>query len=350
MTVTRSKIEWTDSTWNPTTGCTQISDGCDHCYAKAITERFHGQGSFDRIQLHPDRLDAPLRWRKPRKVFVNSMSDLFHKDVPDEFIARVWAVMAMAPLHTFQVLTKRHGRMQSILTSTKFWRLVGDAGYSIALDRASGHYPQSGPMKLTAESKPPGYVPGKPNEQGYWEADQPLPNVWLGVSVEDQRAAEFRIPALWETSAAVRFVSCEPVLASVDLSVIKTRRGTLSVAPLEVAYDQDTGRGRRGIDWVIAGGESGQNARPMHPDWARNLRDQCVAAGVPFHFKQRGQWTWDAPDGQPAARWWVSAATGRLADERTALASGGDWCGVWRVGKTAAGRELDGETWDQFPG
>jgi protein gp37 len=278
-------IEWTDATWNPVTGCTKVSPGCDHCYAETFAERFRGtpghyfERGFD-VQLRPDKLDQPLRWRRPRRIFVNSMSDLFHDDVPDEFIARVFAVMALAGQHTFQVLTKRHGRMRSLLNSDDFLDLFGEALYTV--------------------EHPTGEETAEPIST--W----PLPNVWLGVSVENQQWADIRIPALLDTPATVRFLSCEPLLGPVDLS--------------QWCYVSDSASV---LDWVIVGGESGRGARPMHADWARPLRDQCQTAGVPFLFKQWGEHlTVRTPSGEHQER----------------------------VGKKAAGRELDGRTWDEFPG
>ena len=234
-------IEWTDATWNPVTGCTKVSPGCAHCYPERFAERFRGvQGhpykqGFD-FRLWPARLHQPLRWKKPRRVFVNSMSDLFHEAVPDDFILSVFDVMERASIHTFQVLTKRPAR-------------------ALAL----------------AEQLP-------------WPA-----NVWLGVSVENQRWAE-RVEALRATPAAVRFLSCEPLLGELELDLSN-------------------------IDWVIVGGESGPRSRPMHADWARAVRNQAVAARVAFFFKQ-----WGAHD-----------ETGRNAT------------------KKRAGRLLDGRTWDEYP-
>jgi len=291
-----SAIEWTDATWNPVSGCTKVSDGCDHCYAERITERFHGKGSFAEVVLHPERLTLPLRWRKPRRVFVNSMSDLFHKDVPDNFIARAFAVMAATPRHTYQILTKRHGRMRALLSDPdgEFQGAVGEWRY------------EHGETDTT--------VPTPEDPSWGW----PLPNVWLGVSVEDQQRADLRIPALLKTPAAVRFLSCEPLLGPIDL-LGKAGVGCEETGPAitheGVSQRTDYGTGveydcdhQVGVDWVIVGGESGAGARPMHPDWARSLRDQCVSAGVPFHFKQWG---------------------GRTPK--------------------SGGRELDGRTWDEFP-
>ena len=279
MPVTNSKIEWTNSTWNPVTGCTKVSPGCDHCYAETLTERFHGKGSFAEVKLHPDRLDSPLRWRKPRHVFVNSMSDLFHKDVPDEFIARVWAVMAATPQHQYQILTKRHGRMRSLLSDAAFHGEVAGMTSALAIQ---GVLPGTGFAGRTV-----------------------LPNVWGGVSVEDQKHAELRIPALVDTLLAVRFLSCEPLIAPVDLSVVRMRSGTLPIAPLESHYDQNTGLGDRPISWVIVGGESGPGARWCDPEWIRRIVDDCQRAGVSVFVKQLGS-VWarqnggDGKGGDPA--------------------------------------------------
>ncbi|MGH1563056.1 DUF5131 family protein [Mumia sp. DW29H23] len=313
----RTGIEWTDATWNPVTGCTEVSPGCDHCYAKTLAERFRGveghyfEQGFD-VVLRPDKLDQPLRWRRARKVFVNSMSDLFHTDVPDEYIARVFAVMACAPQHTFQVLTKRHGRMRSLLSSSSFQQLVYRAINDL-------------PSAVRAD------VAGT----------LPLPNVWLGVSVENQQWADIRIPALLQTSAAVRFLSCEPLLGPIE-------------------FQRVPGFNRIGLDlsawWVIVGGESGRGARPMHPDWARSLRDQCIAAGVPFTFKQWGEWAPGHRNGRMSKHRFRYEST-RFAPDGTRykanepdLYSYPGMESVLRVGKRAAGRELDGRTWDDSPG
>jgi len=211
----QSRIEWTEMTWNPTTGCSKISAGCKYCYAETMARRLHAMGlekyanGFS-LTLHEPALEAPLAWRQPRTIFVNSMSDLFHRDVPDEFILRVFDIMARCPQHRFQVLTKRADRLQR-------------------LDR-----------KLR------------------WPE-----NVWMGISVEDARRTS-RIDALRETAAAVKFLSLEPLI------------GPLPSLNLEK------------IDWVIAGGESGPKARPMEPEWVLDIHDQCLAAGVPFFFKQWG--------------------------------------------------------------
>ena len=298
-----SKIEWTDATWNVVIGCDKISPGCDNCYAirtahrmqhnpnPAIAAAYAGteaDGEWTgRVNLIEDRLDLPLRWTKPRKVFVNAQSDLFHADVPDEFIARVWAVMALAGQHTFQILTKRPGRMRSLLTSDAFVDMFGEALYTV--------------------EHPTGWETAEPVSQ--W----PLPNVWLGVSVENQKWFDVRWPALRDTPAAVRFLSLEPLLGPVDL-----------INGMGDSWLTD-------LDWVIVGGESGRGARPLRPSWVQSLRDQCEVGGVPFLFKQ-----WGA----------------HITPEQAPETFDQDWFdgpGFYRVGKGKAGRELDGRTWDQFP-
>lgn len=242
-----SKIQWTQSTWNPVAGCRKVSAGCDHCYAIRDAHRLAGNpnakiaatyagltmiqngrpnwtGVFREL---PDRLDQPLRWKRPRRIFVNSMSDLFGEGISSLFISRVFGVMARSPWHQFQVLTKRPDRMRDILSSPWF---------------------------------------GQFGDTAAW----PLPNVWLGTSVEDQKAADQRIPALLQTPAAVRFLSCEPLLSPLDLGL---RR--------DYAWWD-------GLHWVILGGESGPGARPMKMEWAMSLVDQCENAGVPCFVKQWG--------------------------------------------------------------
>lgn len=276
----KTKIEWATDTWNPVTGCDRVSPGCDHCYALDMAGRLKLMGSKGyqndgdprtsgpgfALTLQPDRLDQPLRWTKPRKIFVNSMSDLFHEEVPDDFIRQVFDVMGKAEQHTFQVLTKRPRRLP---------RLFRD------LDGRTTPIPVH-------------------------------PNVWMGTSIENDKYT-FRARHLRETPAAVRFLSCEPLL------------GPLPTLNLD------------GIDWVIVGGESGPKARPMHPDWARDIRDRCVEADVPFLFKQWGEWRPFQEDDDPTK--------GQLfnGDGTDSLAS------IIRVGKHHAGRELDGRTWDEYP-
>jgi protein gp37 len=281
-----TKIEWTDRTWNPTTGCTKVSPGCDHCYAETLHERFHGKGSFATVTVHEDRFDAPLRWRKPAKVFVNSMSDVFHANIDIEDIAHLWAVMTLTPQHTYQVLTKRAGRMRSVLSRPTFPELVTEYADRI----------------------------GKSEIWDEWQVRWPPPNVWLGVSTEDQHWADIRIPLLLETPAAVHWISAEPLLGPINLRDRYLGPGGWrdELTGLMSGGNPDSiGR----LDWVVVGGESGPGARPMHPDWARSLRHQCWQASVPFHFKQ----------------WGANNEHGH------------------RVGKTRAGRLLDGIQHDAYP-
>lgn len=335
-----TSIEWTDATWNPTTGCTKVSPGCDNCYAETLAERFRGtpghyyEHGFD-VALRPDKLDVPLRWKRPRRIFTNSMSDLFHADIPDDYIARVFAVMACAPRHTFQVLTKRHARMRSLLTSGRF------------AERVEGHVRDMLPWSM-APLPPDDHAAAWEHLAGRTYSTDPmpaLPGVWLGVSVEDQRWADVRVPALLATPAAVRFLSCEPLLGPVSF-----RWATW--ASLHDAGHLD---GLLGIDWVIAGGESGRGARPMHPGWARTLRDQCQTAGVAYLFKQWGAW---APtDTKPVARDPATCAV--QSSGVTALTPGNPfdpverghpgWEFMRRGGKHTTGRVLDGRTWDEYP-
>lgn len=304
--MSQTAIEWTDTVWNPVTGCSKVSEGCRNCYAFALHDMRHKaftEGKklprqyakpFSEIQLFPERLEQPLKWRKPRRIFVNSMSDLFHEDVPFEFIEQVFATMALAKQHTFQILTKRPQRMLDF-----FKRCV-----------YNGHFPNS----------------------------DPLPNVWIGVTVENQKAADERIPLLLQTPAAVRFLSCEPLLGPVDLS--RWLFDWLFV-------DEPGESVEPPIHWVIAGGESGSNARPMHPDWARDLRDQCQAAGVAYFHKQNGEWTEDFTDDQPGPVTIIDH-NGKSWKRMEALAPGGS-VRMKRVGKKKAGRLLDGREWNEIP-
>lgn len=248
----KSGIEWTDATWNPVSGCAKVSAGCKNCYAERDWARlghlptYMGR-AFTDVACHPERLAQPLRWRRPRRIFVNSMSDLFHPAVPDEFIEQVFAAMALSPHHTFQILTKRPDRMlrHPIFSHSGSCLWVG--------------------VRQQAETLF-GIDPGAINKA--------LSNVWLGVSVEDQAAADERIPLLLKTPAAVRWVSAEPLLGPVILWRDWTLEHRAIIKP--------------SLDWLVVGGESGPKARSMDPAWARSLRDQCAAAGVPFHFKQWG--------------------------------------------------------------
>lgn len=285
----KSKIEWTNNTWNPVTGCSKVSEGCKNCYAERDWKRLsaptrglplkHGNTRniytgrpFTDVRCHPERLDQPLRWKKPKRIFVNSMSDLFHESVPEPFLNEIFGVMSLCPQHTFQILTKRPERMMTYLSQGDIEDLIRDGQFQIAKEVVD------------------------PWEYEYEIEEYPLPNVWLGVSVEDQHTADERIPLLLQTPVEIRWVSVEPLLGSVNLS--------------SFLYGK--------IDWAVCGGESGPNARPMRADWARSVRDQCIAADVPFFFKQWGEW---AP---------------------TSI-------GMRRVGKKKAGRALDGRYWDEYP-
>jgi protein gp37 len=253
-----SGIEWTEATWNCLAGCEAVSPGCAHCYAATMTRRLEAMGQADyaglttdkhfngMVRCLPHKLDIPLKRRKPTTYFVNSMSDLFHEDVPDEFIAEVFSVMAQCPQHTFQILTKRAERMQALLSGPK--------------DHSLWH-----PL--------------------IWHGGA-LPNVWLGVSAEDQERADERIPWLLETPAAVRFVSAEPLLGPVDITGFMHDSicfetlddiGCICSKPREVH-----------LDWIIVGGESGGEARPCETNWIRSIVRQCKAAGVACFVKQVG--------------------------------------------------------------
>lgn len=360
-----SKIEWCDKVWNPVVGCTRVSAGCDNCYAIRAAhlhrkcKKFEGltrsvalpqpgtqQGAPTNrvdwtgvVRCCPEVLDQPLKWRKPSRVFVNSMGDLFHEDVPVEFVARVWSIMASATLscrhpfnhevhkdpgcecwdgdpHTFIILTKRPMLMKLMLNSEKFRNEL--------------------------------------SERLKWSPDWPWPNVQLGVSVENQEMADLRIPLLLQTPAAKRIVSLEPMLGAVDL-----RKYLL-------ALRFEGHQACHGIHGVICGGESGPGARPMHPDWVRSVRDQCVAAGVPFFFKQWGEWApyeddvqppflrsqhGDYIDGHvlPGDLDILNPSNGWMWDDHCDPDEGPDFCLHRRVGKKKAGRLLDGRIWDEYP-
>lgn len=331
----KSKIEWCDASWNPVTGCTKVSEGCRNCYAEKFAERFRGkpghyfENGFD-ITLRPDKMDQPLKWKRPRKIFVNSMSDLFHPDVPEPFIDRVFAVMAQTPEHIYQILTKRPERMRSYLMEGR----ASLVAYAMGEDFGNRRYTR---RKIN-----------NVNTALFHLEQWPLPNVWLGTSVENQKAADERIPLLLQTPAAVRFLSMEPLLDSVNLKPLWEtcpECGSWEIYYLRGGncYCDDCGvdidKAKIGIDWIIAGGESGPKARPMHPEDPRSIRDQCQTAGVPFFFKQWGTWF---PLGQKSNGWDGSSGPGVRND---------DFIGqpMYRIGKKKAGRLLDGREWNEFP-
>lgn len=388
-----SGIEWTDATWNPVTGCSVVSPGCTNCYAMGLAGtrlRNHpsragltvdskaGPAWTGEVRLNEGWLDQPLRWSRPRRIFVCAHGDVFHESVPDEWIDRVFAVMALAPQHTFQVLTKRAARMQDYLT--------GGGGSDQLADRLEWHGRLMAAFRRSAPHQKPWTVqmadaalhPGSP-----WEGTQepwflrakanartfPLPNVWLGVSAEDQARADERIPLLLATPAAVRWVSAEPLLGPLDLLPYLFIYTHDDMAALECGCSDEPLPFREGVppaeiavprlDWVVAGGESGKGARPMHPDWARGLRDQCAGAAVPFFFKQWGEWVpqvggvdgWTIGDNPEISRFdhrdwegerWGEPYRPMWCDER-------DDDTVSRIGKKAAGALLDGVEHKAFP-
>lgn len=325
-------IEWTDATWNVVNGCTVVSPGCAQCYAMrlAATRLRHHPSRAGLARMHGDTpqwtgevrfneqvLLDPLRWRRPRKIFVCAHGDLFHDKVPDEWIDRVFAVMALAPQHVFQVLTKRPERMREFLTAKLFRPRFTQA----VLDqrRAWPGSWRTAPIVLNAN----------------W----PLPNVWLGVSVEDQHRADERIPILLDTPAAVRWLSMEPLLGPVDLTRISRVDFGPSAHATCIKPANPMSKSLAwpvAINWVVLGGESGPGARPMHPDWARSLRDQCVTAQVPFLFKQWGDLVARAA---PEARWPDGSTVPANLEPVT----------FQRVGKKRAGRLLDGVQHDGYP-
>jgi len=311
-------IEWTDASWNPVTGCSKVSAGCKNCYAERYFKRPYPKRKFTDVSTHPERLDWPLRWRgskqakaegRPSRIFVNSMSDLFHESVPFDFMTAALLEMSLSG-HTFQILTKRPSRMQ------RFFR-EWDANVEIlAHDTWPSNDFYDRTIQTLARSK----------------MRLPIPNVWFGVSVEDQKTADERIPILLQTPAAVRWVSYEPALGPVDFEKYVNR---------EIGSGQSAGDSRLPtsdcrLDWIVAGGESGPRARPPHPDWFRTVRDQCQAAGVPFFFKQWGEWEPVEPKD-------------RLKNWPQKLFTWPDETVSYRVGKHEAGRLLDGREWNEFP-
>lgn len=268
----QTSIEWTERTWNPVTGCTPVSEGCANCYAERYAKWLQAMGQPRyrdgfKVTLHPEALEEPLRWRKSCMVFVCSMGDPFHEDVPFDFVDRVYGTMAVSRHLTYQVLTKRIERAADYLNRGNCEHYPRETDVHIAMEDRGW---QSREDILTYA--PPGsIVPDDP----VW----PLQNVWLGTSIENQKRADERIPWLLKCPAAVRFISCEPLLGPIKL-------GLKSMEPTRDYEFSAAARAR--IHWVIVGGESGPGARPMDLDWARRIRDDCAAAGVPFFMKQTG--------------------------------------------------------------
>lgn len=293
-----SKIEWTDVSWNPTVGCTRVSPGCKNCYAFEQHDRRHKgypwpnapkqyAKPFREVQLIPDRLDQPLRWRKPRMVFVNSMSDLFHEDVPDEYIAAIFAVMSFASDHTFQILTKRPKRMAA------WYRWINEMAYYEG-DLMNYCWRALVQLRPNLRDLPRRFVLNR-----RW----PLPNVWAGTSVENPDYL-WRVDELLETPAAVRFVSAEPLLAATDFAPYLPHSHELDCTCYENIGGHQMGcmfygkkrdeidalfeKAERGLDWIIVGGESGPRARTCDVDWIRSIVKQCKAAGTACFVKQLG--------------------------------------------------------------
>lgn len=374
-----TKIEWTEATWNPIVGCSVVSPGCTNCYAMRQAGRLldkpgsHYEGTTQaskagpvwsgKVARAPERiLTAPLRRKTPTVYFVNSMGDLFHESIPDEWIDSVFAVMALAPQHTFQVLTKRAKRMRAWVSREFLHSPLTECISTLYID----HPEIAGPYPFDKE-----------RAIGVRKRGWPLPNVWLGVSAEDQARADERIPLLLDTPAAVRFVSAEPLLGPADLSQW-LRHGAADLVESDPLAAGLLGQGvasgnawiRPALDWVIVGGESGPNARPMHPVWVRSIRDDCAEADVPFFFKQWGECVPYEVSAQPPFligqngdcfdshllpddlcdhdgefhKGWMADVSAALMEPPADV--------IWhrRIGKRAAGRLLDGVEHNGMPG
>lgn len=286
---THTGIQWTSSTWNPIRGCSRVSEGCRHCYAEAVAARFSGPGQpyeglarrrangepqwTGEVRVIENHLLDPIRWRRPRRIFVNSMSDLFHEQLVVDDIAHIFAVMALAPRHTFQVLTKRARGMQETLSHPDWLDILNAHVQEIAFELSDSTHRRTDDLRATAR-----------------EVDGPLPNVWLGVSAENQQTANERVPLLSETPAAVRFISAEPLLGPIDFDECGSR-GEEDGDPF--AFSALAGADGveppiPGIDWVIVGGESGPHARPCNVEWIRGIVAQCGFAGTAVFVKQLG--------------------------------------------------------------
>lgn len=363
-----TNIEWTDATWNPIAGCNDVSEGCRLCYARGMARRLEAMGQekytgltvlqgshvvwTGKISFDEKALLAPLKRKKPTRYFVNSMSDLFHKNVTDEMRDKIYAVMALCPQHTFQVLTKRaHAMFEYMMDPARQEAIMRAVGHIVA-----GLMAEESKFTVRDVHKILERVKGiARNERGTVVVEIknppfPLPNVWLGVSAESQEVLNVRVWPLLQTPAAVRFLSAEPLLGPLDLN-----KGELLIDKRQQPHTIGNY-----LDWVIVGGESGPEARLLHPDWVRDLRDQCKAAGVAFFFKQWGAWIPWEPEHMP---FWVSQHGKSedqhalfppdIADDPPGWDSGLGYAGeaaFQRVGKKAAGHLLDGEVIQQFPG
>lgn len=348
----KTGIEWTDATWNPIRGCSLVSEGCRNCYAMHVAHRFSGAGQpyeglitstsqgpkwNGQVKLVPEVLQQPINWARPRRIFVNSMSDLFHEAIPFEYIASVFAVMEVTTRHTYQVLTKRPQRM------LEFFKWVEEFESLWPGDRFHEHWPAHIPWKASRNGR-----------GGYDNCGPAYPprNVWIGVSIEDQKTADERIPLLLQTPAAVRWISAEPLLGPISFE-------GMWVPHHNPAWHENM---LERVDWMVVGGESGNNARPMHPNWLRDLRDQCAEIGVPFFFKQWGEYgdlTKEPPGSdlrKAATEALVFTSDGQVLGagnrhggmvETDWEEKGGAWMG--KVGKKAAGDLLDGVEHHAYP-
>ena len=348
----KSKIQWTNRVWNPVRGCRRVSPGCENCYAERQAHRFSGPGQpyealtkptkggpvwTGEARFVPEMLDAPLRWKKPQRVFVNSMSDLFHDDITDDQIAAVFGVMAACPQHTFQILTKRPERM------LEWFRWI-----SVSLPSCHPYGPARG-VRWYAWNEPalkeaitPAY-----SHDPCWR--WPLDNVWVGVSTEDQKRAEERIPMLLECPAATRFVSAEPLLGPLDLFAFL--KGELRAACLT---ELGAAHGVPGLDLVIVGGESGPGARGCDIDWIHSIVDQCRDAGTACFVKQLGASPFYARDAEGGPHG-TKDALARFGEEHPQRPWFTDWClthtpdGRSRWFKHLRFKDRKGGTMDEWP-
>lgn len=382
-----STIEWTDATWNPVVGCSVVSPGCTHCYAmKLAGGRLRNHSSragltqpskagpvwTGKVRLWEPWLTQPFEWKTPRRIFVCAHGDLFHEDVPDDWIDKVFALMALTPQHTYQVLTKRAKRMRGYFEephpagNVRAWQ-------ARVLEKIDELVPERTEASRAARDR---VLAG------------PLANVWLGVSAEDQARADERIPHLLATPAAKRFISAEPLLGAIDLApwlseedgcggcddgppprcgrddIPREEQCPTKLAVFETHEREVEGQDhpdvwvtRTTLDWVIAGGESGLGARPSHPDWFRSLRDQCAAAGVPFFFKQWGSWRPEIDRDRDDPDWRRDYGVVNRKPDRFEILNLAGGCGfhgervhlMAKGAKKAAGAEIDGKTHREFP-
>jgi protein gp37 len=368
-------ISWTEWTWNWVAGCSLESPGCTNCYAMGQANRIiaqHGAASHyagtvqtvnrkavwtGKIALAPDHiLYKPLRWQSPRIIFTNSMSDPFHEKMPLEWIATMFAIIAITPHHIYQVLTKRARHMREQMVGSDFLEItpmstrVADALLAMWPDIERLGIPRYAAFKTEASIASLAALIRK-EDPSVW----PLKNVWFGVSAEDQQRANDRVRYLLETPAAIRFVSAEPLLGPIDFERLeRTRRQGYGAGYLDAlrGWTRGSGHGHREfdapakLDWIIVGGESGPDARPMHREWARSIRNQCRETGVAFHFKQWGEW-------MPADDWYgdhsVSLPLRTFDGERWRETSILDTDYSVRVGRRFSGRHLDNEIHNAFP-